>query len=218
MRNLILFAVAFSVVLTEADVEQLGYDVTENDFKNHFGIPEDSALDSGFVKNENFTLNDLSHLMNEEETSQLLPKEEVKEEKPEKQPKAAKKTAEEKEAEKQAAKQAKEDAKAKAKADKEAAKAAKQAETAEPKKPGVIASILEIIKESPEPINESGIVAALVARFPEKTEDSMRNTVKAQIGGKAQPLRMEQEKNVTFKIEERVLEEGKKAVRFYSIA
>ena len=87
----------------------------------------------------------------------------------------------------------------------------------EAKKPGVIASILDIITNAPAPVNEDNIVDALFVLFPEKTKDSMRNTVRAQVGGKTQPTRMEQEKKVTFVITSPEVKEGEKAVRFYSI-
>ena len=42
MRNLIKFAIAYAIVLSEADVEQLGYDVTEKAFKEYFEIADDA--------------------------------------------------------------------------------------------------------------------------------------------------------------------------------
>lgn len=229
MRNLILFAVAFSVCLTEADVEQLGYDVTEEDFKNYFGIPLETAQNSGFAKNENFKVTDLADQINEaekEEFAKFLEVEaagavpadsteapateaavEAKADtpKPTKEEKAAAKKAEA-----EATKKAKEEAKAKEKAEKDAKKL-------EAKKPGVIASILDIITNAAVPVNEDNIVDALAVLFPEKTKDSMRNTVRAQVGGKTQPTRMEQEKKVTFVITSPEVKEGEKAVRFYAI-
>jgi hypothetical protein len=85
-----------------------------------------------------------------------------------------------------------------AKAEKtEKAKKEPKAKT-ESKGPGVIASIFEFVQAGP--VKESDIVKQLVKRFPERTEDSMTKTVKAQIGSNKQPVRMEREKNVTFNI------------------
>lgn len=72
MRNLILFAIAFRVVLSESDVEELGYDVTEIDFRNYFGVPEDATfsaekMSSNFAKTERFKIEDLKYYMNGEE-------------------------------------------------------------------------------------------------------------------------------------------------------
>lgn len=218
MRNLVLFSIAFAVTLSEADVDQLGYNVSETDFKNHFGIPEEATQESGFVKSADFSIEDLFAYMSEEERAALemsaptAPTEETSAAPAETKEMTKKEKADAKAKEKADAKAAKDAEKAKAKAEKEAAKE----KSTEQKKPGVIASILEIIKTAKEPVTELQITKQLAERFPDKAESSLGNTVKAQIGGKAQPLRMESEKNVTFKVEERVLEEGKKAVRFYS--
>ena len=147
MRNLILFAVAFSVCLTETDVEELGYDVTEVDFRNYFGIPED-AVSGEFVKSEGFTVTDLKYFMNGEELEATASKADVKPSKKtaaqknapvdapaevptEKGPTAAEKKAEEKakkDAEKEEAAKKKEEEKAKKLAEKEEAKKAKEEE------------------------------------------------------------------------------------------
>ena len=76
MRNLILFAVAFSVVLTEADVLELGYDVAEVDFRNYFGIPEDAVLNadavkSTFAKTEGFKVADVAYYLDGNEKKAL---------------------------------------------------------------------------------------------------------------------------------------------------
>lgn len=252
MRNLILFAVAFSVCLTETDIEQLGYDVTEEDFKNYFGIPAEATKESGFAKNENFKVTDLADMMNDAEreefakflevgaagavpaTNEAAPAEApVKEEKQKKESAKDKKAREAHEANVKALTDAgfalsegnykkegseifvtEEEAKTlklKALTDKINPKVAAE------KKPGVIASILDIISKSEKPINEDGIVEGLAVLFPEKTKDSMRNTVRAQVGGKTQPTRMEQEKGVTFVITTPEVKEGEKAVRFYAL-
>ena len=44
MRNLIILAVAYAVALTESDVMELGYNVTEEDFKGYFEIPEEAQI------------------------------------------------------------------------------------------------------------------------------------------------------------------------------
>ena len=63
-------------------------------------------------------------------------------------------------------------------------------------KPGVISSIKKLI--TTEPKSQEEILAGLIQLFPERSEDSMRNTVKAQLGGSIQPLRIEREKNFTL--------------------
>lgn len=71
MRNLILLAVAYAIVPSETDVEQLGFEPTEEDFKNYFEIPED--VTQGVVK-ENFdAFGDLHWLLNDEEKAVLDP-------------------------------------------------------------------------------------------------------------------------------------------------
>lgn len=66
--------------------------------------------------------------------------------------------------------------------------------------PGVIASILEFIQGSKNGIDIDGICKKLEDRFPDRNAESMKKTVKAQIGGKKSPTRMEREKKVKFKI------------------
>jgi len=228
MRNLILFAVAFGVVLSETDVEELGSNVSEIDFKNYFGIPQETEQNSGFVKSEGFAISDLSEWMNEEEKAELAKELPVSEEAVEANAETATEeapAAEAAPATEKAPKLSKEEkaaATAKAKADKataaEKAKADKAAVVAEPKKPGVIASILDVIAKSTTPVNEEQIVTELAVLFPEKEKNSMRNTVRAQIGGKTQPVRMETEKKVTFVITEVAGKEGEKATKFYAVA
>jgi hypothetical protein len=80
------------------------------------------------------------------------------------------------------------------------------------KKVGVIASILEFIEKAPaKGINNEQLLAKLVKRFPDKAEDSMRNTIRAQVMGGKRPVRMEKEKNVTFNI---VIDDKKKTKTF----
>ncbi|MEA3420780.1 MAG: hypothetical protein U9Q97_03780, partial [Acidobacteriota bacterium] len=69
-------------------------------------------------------------------------------------------------------------------------------------KPGVIASILEFIKDSKEGITVLQIQEKLVARFADRKPEAMLKTVKAQVAGKKRPLRMEKEKKVTFEIQD----------------
>jgi len=235
MRNLILFAVDYGVTLSEADVDGLGYEPTEEQFKDYFSIPAETAQNS-FT--HAFDVADLYGWMNEDEIAALAshaPADETADtpvtdlnakaddsatvaeivipKKGDIDPEtgkaytaakikditAAKKAADKKAAEdkKAADKKAAEDAKAKEKADKEAAKNAE-------KKPGVIQTILLAIAESDKPVTQEDIVSRLKADFPDKTPDSMLNTVKAQIGSKTRPLRMEQEKGVTFTIVDEV--------------
>ncbi len=67
--------------------------------------------------------------------------------------------------------------------------------------PGVIGSILEFIQEAPKTgISIENIHAKLIERFPDRQAEAMLKTVKAQVGGKKSPCRMEREKKVTFKI------------------
>ena len=68
--------------------------------------------------------------------------------------------------------------------------------------PGVIASILEFITEAKKGISVTQIAEKLTERFPNKQADGMLKTVKAQIGGKKSPTRMEKEKGVKFTIKD----------------
>ena len=195
MRNLISLAIAYAVVLTENDVLELGYNVTEEEFKQYFEIPEE-AVSGEFKKNEEFTPSSIVQFMNTEESAEFVEGAEkpAKEEKTAKgKGKTAKKPAEEKEP-------------------------AEEKKPAEPKKPGVIASILEVIQNSKTPVSETQILAELVKRFPDKEAASMHKTIKAQLGGKEQPLRMESEKNVKFALSFTEAKEGEKAQRLYAIA
>ena len=172
MRNLISLAIAYAVVLTENDVLELGYNVTEEEFKQYFEIPEE-AVSGEFKKNEEFTPSSIVQFMNAEESAEFV---------------------------------------------EGAEKPAKEEKPAEPKKPGVIASILEVIQNSKTPVSETQILAELVKRFPDKESASMHKTIKAQLGGKEQPLRMESEKNVKFALSFTEAKEGEKAQRLYAIA
>lgn len=89
--------------------------------------------------------------------------------------------------------------KAELKAKKATPKAEKPKKEKAPKKPGVIASILEVLMTGRK-VSENQIAAILVKRFPEKEESSMRNTIRAQLKGK-QPCRMEKEKNIKLTAE-----------------
>lgn len=77
------------------------------------------------------------------------------------------------------------------------------------KEPGVIKTILNLIKSGE--VTEEMIINSLVVKFPQKAKESMSKTVRAQLGGKLRPVRMEKENNITFKIETR---EG---VKYYSV-
>lgn len=113
---------------------------------------------------------------------------------------AVKETAQEKKAriaqEKADAKAKKAEERAKAKEEKAKAKAEAKAN----KPPGVIASILEFVKGSKTPITQNEVLDQLCERFPDRSRESMNKTVKAQLGGKQQPTRMEKEKKVVFEV------------------
>jgi hypothetical protein len=66
---------------------------------------------------------------------------------------------------------------------------------------GVIKSILEFITES-KGITILKIHEKLITRFPTRNSISMLKTIKAQIGGKKFPCRMEKEKKVVFQKDE----------------
>lgn len=213
MRNLLSLAIAFAVVLTENDVLELGYNATEEEFRSYFEIPAD-AVAGTYKHAEGFTPESLANFMNEEEAKTLQTAA----------PEADAATAEAAPAadakpETAAAKKKREAAEKKAadKAAKDAAKAATA--TAEPKKPGVIASILEVITNAKAPVSDADILAELVVRFPDRTAEAMLKTIKAQLGGKNQPLRMEDEKKVAFTLtNSKVEKEGDKSVRLYELA
>lgn len=92
----------------------------------------------------------------------------------------------------------------------EAKKKAEPKQTAKPKvkKVGVIATIYNTICK--KKCTEAQILAILVKDFPDKKAESMIKTIKTQIGTNKRPVRMEREKNINFKIEE------KKKVKYYS--
>lgn len=90
-------------------------------------------------------------------------------------------------------------------------KNAQKAKTPKVKKVGVIQTIFNSIEAGP--VTQAVILKKLVKAFPDKAEASMQNTIKAQIGSKKRPVRMEREKKITFVIVEA---EGKKA-RTYSL-
>jgi hypothetical protein len=207
MRNLVKFALDYSVAVTEDDVLELGYDVTEEDFKAYFEIPEDAATLPAYKKHEDFDPNSMKPFMNTEEIEGYFitgEKAAPAEEKPKKQTAAEKKAA--KEAEK------------KANADKKAEEKAKSQSEPKEKKPGVIASILDIITKATSPVSEAQILEQLVKLFPERESAAMAKTVKAQLGGKNQPLRMEEEKGVKFVLTLTEAKEGEKQQRLYAIA
>ena len=209
MRNLISLAIAYAVVLTENDVLELGYNVTEEEFKQYFEIPEE-AVSGEFKKNEEFTPSSIVQFMNTEESAEFVEGAEkpAKEEKPAKgKGKAAKKPTTEESATEESATE-----------ESATEKPTEEKNPAEPKKPGVIASILEVIQNSKTPVSETQILAELVKRFPDKESASMHKTIKAQLGGKEQPLRMESEKNVKFALSFTEAKEGEKAQRLYAIA
>ena len=84
---------------------------------------------------------------------------------------------------------------------KEIKKPKKEGKKSTTTKLGIIASILEFITNAPKAgINIEEIGNQLAKRFPERNPTSMIKTVKAQIGGKKSPCRMEKEKKVKFKI------------------
>ena len=73
-------------------------------------------------------------------------------------------------------------------------KAAKAAKVPTERKPGVISTILDILKAASEkaPVKKEDIVAKLAATFPDRDEDGMRKTVNVQV-----PTRLGSDKGVT---------------------
>jgi len=67
--------------------------------------------------------------------------------------------------------------------------------------PGVIASILEIIKTR-GPIKKEAILNELAMRFPDRAKEGMAKTVQVQISGKGETP-MEREKKVKFVINDK---------------
>jgi hypothetical protein len=113
--------------------------------------------------------------------------------------KEAKGKAEKEEAPEKAEKPKKEKAEKVAKPKKE--KVAKPAKEKEEKGPGVIASILELIRDN-GPITKKEILENLTELFPDREPDKMAKTVQVQLGGKKHPCRMEADKGVTFEVTE----------------
>ena len=90
----------------------------------------------------------------------------------------------------------------------------KKAATKKESKPGIIVTILALVTEATgDGITEEDILKHLVKTFKDKKKDSMANTIKAQIGSKKRPCRMERERKLTFD----VTEKGKDKVRYFKI-
>jgi len=121
--------------------------------------------------------------------------------------------AEEEEVEEEAEEEVEEEVEEEKAAPKKAAKkATKKAAPKKESKPGIIVTIFTLISEATgNGISEEEILKQLVKTFKDKNKDSMANTIKAQIGSKKRPCRMEKERKVTFKV---VL---KKEVRHFAI-
>jgi hypothetical protein len=140
---------------------------------------EDDPKTGEFPKGAEVALNYFNKMVDEEKKDKVKT---VEKEKPEK---AAK------------TKPAKEKTEKPAKTEKKE-KTAKIAKPVKEKGPGVILSILEIIREN-QPISKEDIAKKLAKRFPDREEKSLCATINAQIGGKS-PTRMEKEKNIVFKM------------------
>lgn len=98
-----------------------------------------------------------------------------------------------KDAQKRAATKKTEKATAGRKADKAAGKKPKRKE---PKKPGVIASILEFIQAGP--VSKKQLLGKLTKRFPDRPVDGMAKTIQAQL-----PNRMAKEKKIKIKMDDK---------------
>jgi len=72
----------------------------------------------------------------------------------------------------------------------------------EPKSPGVISSIFDLIEKSGKVgVLKTEILASLVTRFPDRTSDGMQKTINVQL-----PSRMSKEKNVEIiKVEDKFM-------------
>lgn len=86
MRNLLIMAIAMQVVINETDATHLGYDVTEEDFRAYFEIPEETVVDveamtSNFRKDEDFSFEFLKKFMTGKEQKLYKEKFPVKEDK-----------------------------------------------------------------------------------------------------------------------------------------
>lgn len=73
-------------------------------------------------------------------------------------------------------------------------------QTDKKKRPGVIATIAEVLKDSGEYMTADEILEELVDRLPEGNPDTMIKTVKAQLYCRQAPCRMEKEKGFEIKI------------------
>lgn len=67
MRNLLKYAIAFGVVISETDVDELGFDVTLDAFKKYFEIPATETETSGYKKSANFVVADVEGWFNQKE-------------------------------------------------------------------------------------------------------------------------------------------------------
>ena len=73
--------------------------------------------------------------------------------------------------------------------------AEKQTKKTEPKKPGVIASILEFVQAGP--ISKKHILSKLTKRFPDRPAEGMEKTIAAQL-----PNRMAKERGIKIKVDD----------------
>lgn len=217
MRNLLVLALALSVTLTADDVLELGYDVTDEDFKAYFEIPEDAETHAGYKRHEDFNPESLKAFMSAEEIAQQFPATEAA---PANVTVTDETAAPAAKPETAAAKKKREKAEALAAANAggDASATTETPAPAAPKKPGVIQSILDIITKATAPVSEAKILEEMVLLFPERESAAMAKTIKAQLGGKAQPLRMEEEKGVKFVLTLTEAKEGEKQQRLYAIA
>lgn len=65
--------------------------------------------------------------------------------------------------------------------------------TTEPKGPGVIASIIELLQAATakKPLSKSALLDKLVARFPDRTREAMHKTINCQV-----PFRLRKDKEL----------------------
>lgn len=74
LRNLVVLAIAFSVMPSEEDVEQLGFEPTEDEFRKYFEIPAEAKVDGSYVHTKDFdAYGDLYWMLNDSEKDELNP-------------------------------------------------------------------------------------------------------------------------------------------------
>lgn len=81
------------------------------------------------------------------------------------------------------------------------------------KKSGVIQTILNQLKKKPQ--TQETLLKELVKEFPDRDSDSMKQTIKAQIGGTKRPTRLERKRGIELRIEIKTVKDKEQILYTY---